>query len=454
MGQAQGSWRRLLGSRPSEAVVQLPAGPVDQAQFAEACAHAMRRTREGRLPALLLLRVDGAGDIDDGHGLTGGDELTRVIVQRLTSLVPKTCVLGRLGDHEFGVLFDHLPETPTAMDLGRRLVSTVGKPVFLASQRRVHLTASAGLATASVLDQSADAEELFRAARLAMREAQRSGRNGLEVCTPDVIAMADERLAIGQDLRRALDEQGLGVCYQPLVDLRDGAVMGFEALVRWSHPVHGQVPPDRFVPLAEEFGLITDLGHLVLSTATAQVQQWSMALAMPLVVHVNVSGADLAAEAFADTVAEALSASGLPAAQLVLELTESAVVPELESAREKLDALHALGVRVAMDDFGVSRAVMPHLQTLPVDILKVDRELLADEDSPRSDGLLKGLIALGQALGMEVFGEGIEDESQRERLIRHGCTVGQGYLFARPMTAGDTAAYLRRMVEPKAAVNG
>lgn len=454
MGQAQGPWRRLLGGRPPETLAPAPAEPLGQAQFAEACAEVMRRTTGGRLPALLVLRVDGAGDVDDGHGLTGADELTRVVVQRLTTLVPKTCVLGRLGDHEFGVLFDHLSDTTYAIDLGRRLVSTVGKPVFLASQRRVHLAATAGLATASLLDQGGDADDLFRAARIAMREAQRSGRNRLELCTPDMIAMADERLAIGQDLRAALDDQGLGVCYQPLVDLRDGAVIGFEALVRWTHPVHGAVPPDRFVPLAEEFGLITDLGHLVLSTATAQVQQWSAALATPLVVHVNVSGADLAADAFVDTVTEALAASGLPATQLVLELTESAVVSELDSAREKLEALHRLGVRVAMDDFGVSRAVLPHLQSLPVDILKVDRELLMQEQSARAGDMLRGVIALGQALGMEVFGEGIEDESQRERLVVHGCTVGQGYLFSRPMTPGDAGAYLRRLAEPKAAVSG
>jgi predicted signal transduction protein with EAL and GGDEF domain len=451
MGQVQRPWRRLGPTRATEA--DASPGPVDQAAFGLACGEAVATRAEGRVPGLIVLRVDRGGDVEP-RALTGDDELAAVVHQRLAGVLPGDCLLGRLGDYEYGVLLPGSPDLDWATELCRRLVSMVGKPVFLTSQRLVQLSASCGLATISMLPEQATADDLFRAAHLAMGEARRAGRNRVEVCTGELIAMADERLAIGQDLRRALDEQGLAVSYQPLVDLRDEAVIGFEALVRWSHPVHGQVPPDEFVAVAEEFGMITELGHLVLSTATAQVQQWSAALEIPLMVHVNMSGGDGGAADVVETGAACLSLSGLPAKQLVLELTESAVAPDMESVREKLEALHGLGIRVAMDDFGVSRALVPHLQTLPVDILKVDRALIDDPDAPNADGLLHGVIALGQALGMEVYGEGIEDEPQRERLVLHGCTVGQGYLFAPPMTPGDAAAFLRNLTQAEAVVGG
>jgi EAL domain-containing protein (putative c-di-GMP-specific phosphodiesterase class I) len=232
-------------------------------------------------------------------------------------------------------------------------------------------------------------------------------------------------------------------------------VLGFEALVRWSHPVHGHVAPSRFVPVAEEFGLISELGRMVLSTASAQVQQWSSTFRIPLDAHVNVSGQDLFQEGFVATVQECLAASGLPATQLVLEVTEATVEPELETARRRFAALHDLGVRVALDDFGTGRSALAYLQSMAVDILKVDRSYLDSIDAHGTDGqqgdeLLRGVLALGQAFNMQVYGEGIEDEEQRLRLRRSGCEIGQGYLFARPLPAEDAAAMLRGQASPVA----
>jgi EAL domain-containing protein (putative c-di-GMP-specific phosphodiesterase class I) len=212
--------------------------------------------------------------------------------------------------------------------------------------------------------------------------------------------------------------------------------------------VHGQVSPARFVPVAEEFGLISELGRMVLSTATAQIQQWSSTFRIPLTAHVNVSGVDLTNAGFVAMVEECLNTSGLPSGQLVLEVTESAVERQLEVARERFDSLHDLGVRVALDDFGTGRSALAYLQTLAVDILKVDRSYLDAVDEHRADDLLRGVISLGQALGMEVYGEGIEDEAQSVRLRRNGCDIGQGYLFARPLPTEDAAVYLRRQAAP------
>jgi EAL domain-containing protein (putative c-di-GMP-specific phosphodiesterase class I) len=355
-----------------------------------------------------------------------------------------------MSDHQLGVLFADLSAPAVALDLAYRISAAVSTPVVLASQRRVQLSVSCGLVTRDALDPRATASDLLRGAGLAVREARRLGRNRIEVCSPELVAVADETLAIGKDLRQALQENGLRVCYQPLVDLTHGSVLGFEALVRWSHPVHGQVAPSRFVPVAEEFGLISELGKMVLSTASAQVQQWSNTFRIPLVAHVNISGVDLAHDGFVDMVEDCLDASGLPATQLVVEVTEATVEPDLETARARFDALHDLGVRVALDDFGTGRSALSYLQSLAVDILKVDRSYLETVDEgpgptpSRGDDLLRGVVAFGQALGIEVYGEGIEDEAQRHRLRRSGCDIGQGYLFARPLPAEDAAALLRK----------
>ncbi len=401
---------------------------------------------DGARPALLMVHVDGVNEVAEAGGLAARDELLGVIVQRLTTVLGVQRPVARLGDQEFAVLFENLAHTPDAVETAERLIATVVKPVFLTSQRRAHLSVSAGLATYDVLAETEHDEDLLRAADLAMREARRAGRNRVEICTRGLVATADERLSIGQDLRRALEEQGLDVCYQPLLNIRDLTLIGFEALVRWRHPVHGQVPPDRFVPVAEEFGLITELGRLVLSTATAQVQQWANAVGLPLTVHVNVSAQDLAADGFVDMVAGCLTASGMSAPQLVLELTEAEVIRDLDVSRERLGALHELGIRVAVDDFGLGRSGLSFLQTLPIDILKVEHPVVEDPDTPRADDLLRGVIALGQAMDVQVFGEGIEDEAQRAWLLDQGCTVGQGYLFAHPLTPEDAGAFLRSEV--------
>jgi diguanylate cyclase (GGDEF)-like protein len=421
-------------------------GLLSHAGLRSVCDRALGAVPEGATPALLVIDVDGVSDVNETGGLAAREELLGVIVQRLEAVVGQHLLVARLGDSEFAVLFEALRDRRDAFDLAQRVISTVAKPVFLTSQRRAQLSVSCGLATHELLGPSAGPDELLRAADLAMREAKRAGRNRVETCTAELIITADERLAIGQDLRRALADQGLDVCYQPLVNIRDGALIGFEALVRWRHPVHGQVPPDRFVPLAEEFGLITELGRVVLFTATAQVQQWAGVVGLPLTVHVNVSAQDLAADGFVSMVSQALGASEMSPPQLVLELTESEVIRDLDGARAKLEALHDLGVRIAVDDFGVGHSTLSYLQTLPVDILKVEHPGEAVTDAQRADDLLRGVIAFARALDIQVFGEGIEAVDQREWLLEHGCTVGQGYLFAHPLTPEDAGAYLRTEV--------
>jgi diguanylate cyclase (GGDEF)-like protein len=416
--------------------------------FVHQCAHAITSRSGDALPALLLIDVEGVNEAVAMDEHAAGDDLLRTVAARIAREVGSAGVLARMNDHQFAVLFPTLTSPAVALDLAYRVVSAAAAPVILPSRRQVQLSTSCGLVTWDSMSVRATVDDLLRGAGLAVREARRSGRNHIEVCTPELIAVADETLAIGKDLRKALDEKGLRVCYQPLVDLTHGSVIGFEALVRWTHPVHGQVSPARFVPVAEEFGLISELGRMVLSTASAQIQQWSQTFGIPLDAHVNVSGYDLVNQGFVAMVEECLAASGLPTTQLVLEVTESAVEPQLDTARARFDGLHDLGVRVALDDFGTGRSALAYLQTLAVDILKVDRSYLESVDERRADDLLRGVVSLGHALGMEVYGEGIEDDEQCLRLRRNGCDIGQGYLFARPLYAEDAAAFLRRQAAP------
>ena len=418
-------------------------GVVTYAAFARQCADAVGARTDLAQPAVLLIDLDGFSGVADLDERTAVDDLLRMVASRIAREVGPLGVLGRTKDQQFGVLFPAVTSPVAALDLAYRIVSALLTPFVLPSQRQIQLSTSLGLVTWDSMSVRATAEDLLRGAGLAVREARRAGRNHIEVCTPELIAVADETLAIGKDLRKALEEKGLRVCYQPLVDLTHGSVIGFEALVRWSHPVHGHVSPARFVPVAEEFGLISELGRMVLSTASAQIQQWSTTFQRPLTAHVNVSGVDLANAGFVPMVKDCLAMSGLPTTQLVLEVTESSVEPQIETARERFDALHDLGVRVALDDFGTGRTALAYLQTLAVDILKVDRSYLDAVDESRADDLLRGVISLGQALGMEVYGEGIEDEAQCARLRRNGCDIGQGYLFARPLPTEEAAAYLR-----------
>jgi diguanylate cyclase (GGDEF)-like protein len=429
-------------------------GLVTYAPFLHMCADALTDARGAGRAALLLVDIEGIAEAIAGEDRDTGDQLIKVLAGRVEREVGSLGVLARTSEHQLGVLCAD-QEPTAALDLAYRVSALVATPMTLDSGRRVQLSASCGLASEETSGSKPTASDLFRGAGLAVREAQRTGRNRIEVCSRELIAVADETLAIGKDLRQALQDQGLRVCYQPVVDLNHGSVMGFEALVRWSHPVHGHVAPSRFVPVAEEFGLISEMGRMVLSTASAQVQRWSDTFGIPLNAHVNVSTVDLANAAFVDMVEASLQASNLPAGQLVVEVTEAAIEPELETVAERFESLHDLGVRIAIDDFGTGRSSLSSLQVLSIDILKVDRSYLEDVDEKGPSGagfpddeMLRGVVSLGQAMGIEVYGEGIETERHRLRLQRAGCDIGQGYLFARPLPADEAAALLREQSAP------
>jgi predicted signal transduction protein with EAL and GGDEF domain len=422
--------------------------------FLRRCADALEAQRPtgGPLrPAVLLVELRGVAETGEAGGRSEEEELLRILATTVSCEVGSLGSLARMSDHQFGVLFEDLSAPVVALAVAKRVATVVSEPVVLTSQRQVMVTALCGLVTRDVVHLDAEARDLVRGADLALREARRSGGGTTQVCSPALFAVDDETVAIGRDLRQSIHDEGLSVCYQPLVDLADGSVLGFEALVRWDHTVRGPVSPALFVPVAEAFGLVSDMGRMVLDTATRQVQEWSMSFGIPLNVHVNIAAKDLADDNFVAMVEKSLEESGLSPTQLVLEVTEGAVERILDIARERFDALHELRVRVALDNFGTGRSALSYLAPMAIDILKVDRSYLdsvdkADTDTHLVDHLLRGVIAFGHALGVTVYGEGIETEAQRQRLRSNGCDIGQGFLCGRPLPPDEAAVWLLKQI--------
>jgi EAL domain-containing protein (putative c-di-GMP-specific phosphodiesterase class I) len=332
-----------------------------------------------------------------------------------------------------------------AIDLAESLAGRFEIPIPLAG-KDVLVRASIGIAIAvSGADgESGDAGELIRNADAAMYICKRDGKGGYRVFETAMHERAVERLELRAELRRAIDESQLEVHHQPVMDLHDGRVTGMEALVRWNHPTRGLVQPGQFIPLAEEMGLIVDLGRWVLqeSCRHAAALQASGEVPPGFIIGVNLSVKQLQHPDVIADVRAALVETGLEPRTLVLEITETVMMADYDIASQRLRQLKALGVRIAMDDFGTGYSSLGYLSRLPVDILKMDRSFLAANASPQASGLAAAIIALGGTLGVKVLAEGIESAEQYEALRALGCDYGQGFFIARPMGLTAVRAWL------------
>ncbi len=391
--------------------------------------------------AVLFIDLDRFKAINDTLGHHVGDHFLKVVAARLSSRAGADDVVARFGGDEFVVLTS-APDPGTVKQLGRAMLDVLGPPMTALGQT-VRVTASIGLATAGSTPGAASATTLVGDADLAMYDAKAQGRAGVTWFAPVMRERAQDRLQIQIDLDRAIDNGELYCVYQPKVEVRSAAVVGVEALLRWQSPTRGLVSPLVFIPLAEECGLIGRVGKLVLRQACAQLAAWRAA--DPAWRHrdvwVNVSVHQLADPGFSSLVHQTLADTGLAATGLGLEITESSFMDDAHLARGVLYDLRALGIGIAIDDFGIGFSSMSRLKRFPVDVLKIDREFVTDiAEDPIDAQIVAGLLALAGSLGLQVVAEGVETQAQRDRLLELGCGWAQGFFWSPPLPADELAA--------------
>jgi diguanylate cyclase (GGDEF)-like protein/PAS domain S-box-containing protein len=409
-------------------------GLANRALFTDRVAHALRRRgRDGLAMAVLLLDLDDFKTINDSLGHAAGDALLRAVSERLEGLLRPGDTTARLGGDEFAMLLADLPAEEAAVVAVERILATLAQPMVI-DGREVFAHASIGVAYAGA--ETEDPEELVRNADAAMYVVKTDGKGRYAIFEPHMHAAAVHRLDLRAGLQRALDNDEFVLHYQPIVAMETGRLVGLEALVRWEHPQRGLMAPDSFIPLAEETGLVVPLGLWVLEDACRQMAEWSV-LHPQVTVSVNVSQRQLRRPDFERDVDRVLRQSGVEPGRVNLEITESAVMTDVESTIQRLQGLKSLGVRIAVDDFGTGYSSFSWLRQLPVDVLKIDKEFVGELGHREQSGFLVAtIIDLAHNLGLRTVAEGIERTAQLDRLRDLHCDLGQGFHLGRPMTAG------------------
>ncbi len=387
--------------------------------------------------ALIFLDVDRFKSINDSLGHVTGDEFLVAIATRLKGEVRSHDLLARFGGDEFVVLLDDVAGVHEAVAAARRICTAVEQPMVLRDGYELVASVSLGIA---MTEPGKSADDVLRDADVAMYDAKtKGGGGGYRVFDQSAMGTrSPERLEIEADLRKGLERGELEVHYQPFYSLDRQQIVGAEALVRWRHPTAGLLSPLKFIPMAEETGLILPLGRYVLDQACAQVRQIRDRLDVDVPISVNLSPRQFQESGLLSQVATALDASGLPSELLMFEITESMVMADLSGARDVMKRLHRLGVRLAIDDFGTGQSSLAYLKQFPVDQVKVDRAFVQGvADSPVDSAIVRAIIKLAGAVGISAMAEGVETRDQVAGLQMLGCEVGQGFYFSQPLTAGD-----------------
>ncbi|HVM07711.1 MAG TPA: EAL domain-containing protein [Acidimicrobiales bacterium] len=409
-------------------------GLANRALFRDRIQHALNRQRRQRRPlAILLFDLDGFKTLNDSLGHAFGDRLLAAVGERLKNLLRPSDTACRLGGDEFAVLVEDLTGGIDATVVAGRILDAIRQP-FDVDGKEVVTAASLGIAIAGSFAESPD--DLLRNADVAMYTAKGRGRGRYELFQPSMHKAMLDRLDLEADLRRAVERGEFVLHYQPTVALATGRISGMEALVRWNSPERGMVPPGMFIPVAEDTGLIVPLGAWVLEEACRQTVAWAHEFGpdAPTTISINVSARQLQDDALVPAFAEILERTGINPSNVVLEITESAVMSDAEAMVARLHQLKNLGVRLAIDDFGTGYSSMSYLCSFPIDILKIDRSFVSGvPNEPQKVGIVRTIVELGHILELQTVAEGIELDEELEQLRALDCDLGQGYWFAKPL---------------------
>jgi diguanylate cyclase (GGDEF)-like protein len=418
-------------------------GLANRALMHDRIEHALARSaREYELTALILIDLDGFKNVNDSLGHRAGDSLLITVANRMSTMVRPADTIARLGGDEFAVLLESVGDHTDAIAVADRLVAALREPCVV-DDHSIALSASAGV-TFGTADKST--EQLLSESDAAMYEAKARGKNRHEVFEPWMRSRVVERLQVTGAFAGAVERNEFYLDYQPIFALDVGRLTGFEALLRWQHPELGLVSPMRFIPLAEETGFIVPLGRWVLNSACRAAMTWPDVGADAPSISVNVSARQLQDPTFLLDVRDALARSGLPGERLILEITESMLVGDLDVTIGVLDELKEAGISIAIDDFGTGYSSLSHLRKFPFDILKIDKSFIDHLDGAHAQGgaFVEAIIRLARELHVALVAEGIEVRSQQDALTGMGCDSGQGFLLSRPLNAQRAAVFARR----------
>jgi diguanylate cyclase (GGDEF)-like protein/PAS domain S-box-containing protein len=414
-------------------------GLPNRALLRDRLTQALSSRQAEQFVAVLFIDLDDFKAVNDSYGHAAGDEVLRLVAQRFRAVVREGDTLARFAGDEFVLTCPEVEGEIEVNELAQRVLETLAAPLHVEGHA-LRLNASIGVA---MRRPPVDGAQLVRDADLALFEAKKLGRGRHVMFDPEVSRQSHFHLADVEELRSAIEHGELEVFYQAQVDLQTENVCSVEALVRWRHPHRGLIQPEGFIALAEASGLIVPLGRRVLEDACQQAAEWAKTRSEPLPVSVNISATQLDDETLPELVRSALEGAALPPTSLILELTETAVMGDMDRALRVLDELRAEGVHLSIDDFGTGYSSLAHLKRLPVEEIKIDREFVDGVDQTGDDRSIVGAVLnMAKALDLRVVAEGVETVDQADALIAMGCTIAQGYLYGRPIDAEDFAATL------------
>ncbi len=431
--------RRIVAEREARALaLEDPlTGLPNRRQFDGALrAAVIAPPRAGGSHAVLLLDLNGFKRINDLHGHPAGDEVLVEVAIRLRKAVGGDDLVARLGGDEFGVLARHVAGSEAATGIALRIIDSLKPPVTIAG---IEHPVGVAIGIALFPQDADDCEHLLRKADVASYRAKLEGLSALRFFEPEMDRRLRERDGLERDLRAAVGTPALRCFYQPMVELKTNRIVGFEALARWAHPTLGDVEPERFISIADDSGLITEVTDHLLRQACRDAVTWTQ----PIIVSFNISPVQLKNRGLAPRLLNILEETGLPPHRLEIEITESALVRDLEAAQEILGAIHDAGVHIALTDFGTGYSSLYHLRNIKLDKIKIDRGFVSNMARDRdAASIVRALVGLGAGLSLTVTAEGVEDVRQQAMLLEQGCEQAQGFLFSRAVPAEEARALL------------